>query len=891
MEDKANDGSKVFSASSEVTSLNDALSLTPRARTNSSRKKRRQRSMADRPMNAASKKVPPCLPSPSMLEMTAPGPAGTEPWVHTNGAASATQGSPNHLQFEAPDSPVASAALSPAPFLSTPEKTTLNAQLNRDRTSNKTVGFMAWATGNLGQPSDADGGLPTCDLSPSYGLPGSHSDSAKQYAMSDVATEYPDRMLSGTESTALRSRKTTVRFGSTTVREISLATLTMLQRHAPAIGMFALVLFALVLLTTGIVVFMSRTIQKQRRQVRCTAPACNRALKDLQNLLDDRVDPCQDLYTHVCRKWRETADEGLDFLDYAARLTMYRVNARLLYDTSPDTVVLRDVHPVAKFLKLCWRYVNNAAPGADRPALDFSELRQYADIEVSNIANFLEHLVWLSLARALVTVIGMKLVRSKSGANMLHLFPGQSIAQKMDVPMLTDEILEYITALVAQSNFSRSFDVSSISTQERRMQNFLSSPIRKQSYKLLVLGTLSNNFSTNSWISTLNSILPEENRVDSLSPIKIHGLDTIRGIVAFFQGRVDYGSAYIYVQILIEAFRFDFMRSSAKRGSRSANSCLGATLDVMTQAAYVIGTKVLKWPRDREDDVALNILSEVVATATAEENVVWMTGKSKRRINAFLRNALVYAQAESFTDNLSIPAEEFNESFAQGDFPAIYMRLKSKQRDTLLKTPLHETDDVYASHFINSGVFYDIDINTFFIPAAFRGEPIAYSAEVPVEYSIAILGAVLARELIRGVFPSSEVSGAEWTSDEMKRVRFYQDCLGALARSVFNVSLEEIDGSGTEIAEWVFAAHLAHSALRIALEKSERLLDWNESWVQAQRVFFRRFCLMSCTAKEDRYLKAARIRCILPLINMADFANVFSCQANSSHISGFCKLN
>nr|XP_054932449.1 uncharacterized protein LOC129387509 [Dermacentor andersoni] len=846
--------------------------------------------MADRPMNGASKKVPPCLPSPPMPEMPASGPAATEPWVHTDEAASATQGSQTHLQFEAPESPVASAAISPAPLLSTSEKTTLEAQPNRDRSSNKTVGFMAWATRNLGQPSDADGGFPICELSSPHGLPGSQSDSAKQYVMSDVATEYPERMLSGTESTALRSRKTTVRFGSTTVREISLATMTMLQRHAPAIGTLALALFALVLLATGIVVFMSHTIQKQRRQSRCTAPACTRALKDLQNLLDDGVDPCQDLYKHVCRKWRETADEGLDFLDYAARLTMYRVNSRLLFDTSPDTVVLRDVQPVAKFLKLCWRYVNNAAPGAGRPALDFLELRQYADIEVSNIANFLEHLVRLALARGLVTVIGMKLVRSRSGANLLHLFPGQSIAQKMDVPMLTDEILEYITSLVAQSNFSRSFDASSISIQERRMQNFLSSPITKQSYKLVVLGSLSNNFSTNSWISTLNSILPEENRVDSLSPIKIHGLDTIRGIVAFFQGRVDYGSAYVYVLILMEAFRFDFMRSSSKRGSRSANSCLRATLDVMTQAAYVIGTKVLKWPRDRED-VSLNILSEVVATATAEENVVWMTGKSKRRINAFLRNALVYAQAESITDNLSIPAEEFNESFVQGDFPAIYMRLKSKQRDTLLKTPLQETDDVYASHFINSSVFYDIDINTFFIPAAFRGEPIAYSAEVPVEYSIAILGALLARELIRGVFRSSEMSDTEWTSDELKRVRFYQDCLDALARNAFNVSLEEIDGSGTEIAEWVFAAHLAHGALRSALEKSERLLDWNESWVQAQRVFFRRFCLMSCTAKKERYLEAARIRCILPLINMADFANVFSCHANSSHKSGFCKLN
>ncbi|KAH7965495.1 hypothetical protein HPB49_008481 [Dermacentor silvarum] len=306
----------------------------------------------------------------------------------------------------------------------------------------------------------------------------------------------------------------------------------------------------------------------------------------------------------------------------------------------------------------------------------------------------------------------------------------------MDEPTLTNEMLEYIRGLVAQSSFSRRFDASSISAQERRMQNFLSSPIRKQNYKLVVLGSLSNNFSSESWISNLNSILAEEDKVGSLSIITVHGLETIREIVAFFQGRVDYGSAYIYIQILIEAFRFDFMRRSAQRRSKSAKSCLRATLDVMTQAPYVIGTKVFGWPRDQQQgDVSLNILTEVIATATAEENLVWMNGRSKSRVNALLKNALIYAQATSFTDVLSIPVEELNDSFARNDFPAIYMRLKSKQRDTLLKRPLHEADDIYASYFMDSRVFYDTDINAVFVPAALRGEPIAYSAEVPVEYS------------------------------------------------------------------------------------------------------------------------------------------------------------
>ncbi|KAH7965498.1 hypothetical protein HPB49_008484 [Dermacentor silvarum] len=660
--------------------------------------------------------------------------------------------------------------------------------------------------------------------------------------------------------------------GSTTVREFSLATLSIVERNAPVIGTIARAVFAVILLTICIMLLMSRTTLKQPRLGSCTAPACNRAINYLESLLDDAVDPCQDLYNHVCGKWLETADEGLDFIDYAARLTLYHVNSGLLYETVSDTVVPRAVQPVAQFLKLCWHYVNSDMPSEGKEALGFAEMSQYADIgKVSNTANFLEQLVRLSLARGLVTIIGMKLLRSTNGANQLNLLPGQSIAQKMEEPMLTDEILEYIRGLVARSNFSRRLDASSIFTQDRHMQNFLSSPISKKSYKLIVLGSLSKNFSTDNWISALNSILAEDDKVGSLSTIKVHGLNTIEGILAFFLGLADYGTAYIYVQILIDAFRFDFIRRSAQRRRKSAKICLKATLDVMRQTPFVIGTEVLGWPSDREGDVSVNILRDVVTTAMAEGNIVWMTSYSKRRVRALLGSALIYAQAESLTGVPSVSVEEFNASLATDNFPAIYMRLKSKQRDALLKTPLHETEDIYTSRFMDSRVLYDSDTNAVFVPAALREEPIAYTAEVPAEYSIAILGALLGRELIRALFSGSEVKDDEWSIREFRRIRFYQDCVGALARSVFNMSLEEIHGNGSDIAQWVLAAHLAHGTLRSKLEKFERRPNWNEYWVQAQRVFFRRFCLMSCTAKEKRYKQAARIRCILPSINIPDF--------------------
>ncbi|KAH7965496.1 hypothetical protein HPB49_008482 [Dermacentor silvarum] len=690
---------------------------------------------------------------------------------------------------------------------------------------------------------------------------------------------------------ALRTLTICRNVGSTTVREISLATLSRLERHAPAVGMFTLTFFVLVMLTISIMALMKRTIHKGPRQGGCMALACDRALKDLQILLDDKVDPCQDLYNHVCRKWRQTAHEGLNFLDNSARLTMSRVNSRLLFDTSPETEATRDMQSVAKFLKMCWRYVNSAAPSGGRQALEISEIREYADIgEVSNFSNFIEHLIHLSLARGVVTVIGMKLLRSVNGVNRLHLFPGQSIAQKMDETTLTDEMLEYIRGVFAQYNLSRTFDASSISAQERRMQNMLSSSVRKQSYKLVVLRSLSNNFSTERWISTLNSILAEDDKVGSLSTIKVHGLDTVRKIIRFIEGLVDHGTAYIRIQVLMEAFRFDFIRRSTQHKSKRANSCLKATLDVVTQAPFVIETQVLGWPSEREGDVSFNILSEVVSTATAEENIVGMTSNNKRRVTSLLWNALIYAQAESFTNVTSMSVEVFNASLATVGFPAIYMRLKTKQRGALLKAPLHETDDIYASRFMDSRVFYDSIMNVVFLPVALRDKPVTYSAEVPVEYSIAMLGALIARELIRTVFPGCEVSEGERCSDELKRAQFYQDCVAALARAVFNVSLEEIDGHISDIAQWVLAAQWAHGALRTAIEKFERLHNWNEYWVQAQRVFFRRFCLMSCTAKDERYLQAARIRCILPLINIAEFTDVFGCHMNSSHVSRSCKF-
>ncbi|KAL1458792.1 hypothetical protein MTO96_027668 [Rhipicephalus appendiculatus] len=102
-------------------------------------------------------------------------------------------------------------------------------------------------------------------------------------------------------------RKSLVRFGATTIREITQRTRSAIawhggQQHHVFIALVAVVLL---LLSLAVLILVFVHVEDPLVLTRCTSANCLSAVRDLERFLDVGVDPCKDFYGHVCRRWEQ----------------------------------------------------------------------------------------------------------------------------------------------------------------------------------------------------------------------------------------------------------------------------------------------------------------------------------------------------------------------------------------------------------------------------------------------------------------------------------------------------------------------------------------------------------------------------------------------------------
>ncbi|KAH7953804.1 hypothetical protein HPB49_012558 [Dermacentor silvarum] len=146
-------------------------------------------------------------------------------------------------------------------------------------------------------------------------------------------------------------RKSFVRFGATTIREITQRTRSALawnggQQHM----LMALVAVVMLLLSLAVLILIFVRVEEPLVLTRCSSTSCRNAARDLERFVDVGVDPCKDFYGHVCRRWEQDAaaapkDDANaavilasnDFLDAHWRFMLARINTSL-HESAAETV-------------------------------------------------------------------------------------------------------------------------------------------------------------------------------------------------------------------------------------------------------------------------------------------------------------------------------------------------------------------------------------------------------------------------------------------------------------------------------------------------------------------------------------------------------------------------
>ncbi|XP_077552990.1 uncharacterized protein LOC144167678 isoform X2 [Haemaphysalis longicornis] len=684
----------------------------------------------------------------------------------------------------------------------------------------------------------------------------------------------------------------TVTFGRTTVVEITRATMSFVRARRKSCGLCCTLPLCLGTLA-AVVVFLLYAPRRTYLE-NCTSIVCMRALSTLESLLDNAVDPCRDFHGHVCHLWDEMHGGRVTYIEHSLHHMAHHVGQALL-DVNANSDMSPQTRVVTEFYSLCSRFVT--AP--DRTAPLHEILRPLADaysylLRLNRFSDVLVRLVELSLAHGVRTVFGTKFVR-RGGTAFLAMFPGKTLAQRV-LPFPTASFRDYLRTFaeeVAKTDPSRKFQVDGVLTLNEQLHQLLL-PLTHDggpSQLLAVSGleNLSGALNATGWLSALNAHLPPTQHLSHESLISVDGYDVLRDVLQLFERQTHDSVMYVYLDVLVDAFRFDYIRSLPNKSDTDVGvMCLQASQESIWHTRNVVSNVIFGG----------NDVSKIATTAIFRhiheyalhggESLLWMSSAMRHQVYDILATIKLRLYDGQFfnTSSATISDSSLNATIGASptDFPGLYMRLKKDQLQAFLRNPDAVSDGDDRLHFFDNGPKHSARENVLGVPASVRVEPLLYPVEVPSAFTAGTLGTVMARELHRSSTPRLD----PWDKKPREAMKKFEECARSRVKAALNVSLSEgntLDESRSlpEYVFWTMAARTAYGALRESLRSLQGAANWDQYWKRAQKTFFRRFCLLTCSAGSssaesvEGATAMSRVLCFLPLVNMREFADAFDC--------------
>ncbi|KAK8783717.1 hypothetical protein V5799_009918 [Amblyomma americanum] len=514
-------------------------------------------------------------------------------------------------------------------------------------------------------------------------------------------------------------------------------------------------------------------------------------------------------------------------------------------------------------------------------------------LTLDRYSNVLVRLINLSLAQDVHTVFGVRLLR-RDELIYVSLFPGKALEQKVR-PYSAAPFDQYLPLLAAATKrIGVSVDVTMVLQIEEQVRRILLASegdgTRQQEMKAADLVSLNGALDASGWLAALNVHLPTGRKLNEYSSISVDRFASVKSILKLFSSLPNHGVDYLYLNALLDAFRFDYLRTvPTKKDEDVQRGCLQASAEAMWHTRSVVADVVFG---NRSSEAGGGVTEDVlhwvrVSISHGHGSLRWMGGVMRRHANRTLSTLSLHLHDKSVLNatylDTSSAAADLLAAKRPVEFPAMYIRLRAEQQQSFLNNPApkSETDKL---HFFDEAPTYDDMLNTLTVPGSLRVEPLLYSQDVPLEFAAGTLGVLIAKELHRAILVSN-ISGF-WGAREERALASFQDCVRKLAVKIFNVSLatagDDQRGPSNEKdvdLTWMMAARTAHEGLSLALQGFRNASNWARYWKLAQRTFFRRFCLLTCGGVAESRTVPPNLLCLLSVANMPEFAEAFDCQA------------
>ncbi|KAH7934237.1 hypothetical protein HPB49_023538 [Dermacentor silvarum] len=746
------------------------------------------------------------------------------------------------------------------------------------------------ATRDVYQPSCADisqAPLSTTTLCEDNALPSPNA----VWAFNKALCSRRGTQLLSSPSTMMESnqspQKGFVRFGGTTLREfIPLTTLTEKLSRSPVffVSFGALSALAIVVLA---VMFWS-TDRKRHQLDECGSDDCRDAYGYLDSLLDSAIDPCTDFYRHVCRRWHIGNIDGATLAKVAAREVIDQLHATLLRKGvvppgESDDPYARAEALLVRFYAACSSFITASAHDDAAKRL-VREYRSDSDVlQLRSTAEALRRTVQLSLKRGISTLFKVRLIRHSHSEVALYVSRGQTLAEKLADPGHSSPLVEFFKEALQEAS-----NIPGAGIRKSEVNATLSELLRYDEKTALRGADLSTAETVNAshfavildeaepqlWLQFVNSVLTGDYRINEQTRVMCQELSHIRAAVELLARNHRIGLIYIFFHIAMEVGRFYYRNKFLYDKPEEAEViCMAASQDVMGygwMSVFLNLTQALLPAKSR----AWPIFVSVRSMSSGNLLDAGLDEADKEDVRTALEDVTLIAQYSyssplpTLMANASVPS-----SVQYGtDFASDYTSLKALEAMRRLQDPPSLEEVLVGESLFTHETTYSRLLNAVLLPPAMQRPPLLYSTKVPLEFDMGTVGVLLSKALFTTGLPSARI-GESWYNLNVKK---FVDCV---QRSVSSASILNPANltvrHGLELFAWARAVRIAHDVMKNRYSGSVADQSYTDIWGNAQRTFFRRFCLLTCSAENAGH--ESRLRCLVPLLNMVEFNSAFEC--------------
>ncbi|XP_064485260.1 uncharacterized protein LOC135397584 [Ornithodoros turicata] len=702
-----------------------------------------------------------------------------------------------------------------------------------------------------------------------------------------------ERMTEGTSriirdpSGPQERRKSSVRFGETTYREIEVTAEEKLP-HVPS--RFAVFFSVLLITCIGLLLYILYVLPpptKRKMAVSSVTGAYHDAAAYLDNITDNRIDPCLDFFGHVCSSWTsEERDINDGFLQDARSALLKKMNQTLIETNtvSPDRY---GTHVFYGFYKSCYDFMMSPSKLSEPPyttfARHFGKLEDFLSTPYSSV---LSALIRVSLERGVDSVFGVRLVTHGAHSNLL-ITRTRSIQEKLSGHKSDRNVDNYVMSVLHDASADK-FSA----TEYRQKAMSLDDEVRVlfESDEAVIeidfadVKELTNEITEETWMKTVNDVLPARHKVAPQAKIITRGFNATRGVFKLLEDMSmkpdsKLKTIYLYLQLLAEVLYLDYRRRFSRLDT--IHTCMEASQKVLVHSwPYLFSTMSTA----HNSSATINNIYEDVSDVVASPRYLsWMNRTTQLTALSKVKNVTLtpLPTAPSIDVDSNYTTVLLGEFFVNG-----YITLLAEEHTMLLKFPPDAEHILLDNLLLDGPLSYYEPLSSVIVPTVYRVPPVLYSrVGVPEYFDASTVGILMAVELSRVIGPSA---GASWWSSDTKE-NFDQSfqCLMNMYERMAPESSTDKMRVAEAIFAWTRAVRVVYDMLRTRRRgsKSSPLMT-----TEAHRVFFKRFCLLSCRSDANPRPLTPRQQCTLPLLNMPEFSEVFQCAQGLGASAHVCKI-